>query len=71
MEEGWPVKKLAPPWPPVHRKLAPPLIIIIVSYQHSASYRYVDLQYRQKNRTYNVACSSVVGLHIIKYTTPT
>jgi len=35
MEEGWPLKKswplLAPP--PVHKKLAPPLVIIIVSYQ--------------------------------------
>ena len=59
--------QLPPSLAPVHKKLALPLIIIIVSYQ-----QVTYLQYRQKNRTYNVACSrDVIGLHIIKYTTPT
>jgi len=33
MEEGWPPEKSWAPWPPVHKKLALPMIIIIVSYQ--------------------------------------
>jgi len=33
MEEGWPLKKVGPSLAPVHKKLALPLIIIIVSYQ--------------------------------------
>jgi len=47
MEEGWPPEKSCPlAQNVVHKKLAPPLIIIIVSYQQV--FRYVDLQYRQK-----------------------
>jgi len=33
MEKGWPLKKVGPFLGPVHKKLAPPLIVIIVSYQ--------------------------------------
>jgi len=34
MEEGWPLKKVGPLLGPRSQKLAPPLIIIIVSYLH-------------------------------------